>query len=209
MKHIKKIISLVLVLVLGLMVVSCGGNPGIDNKPEASIGNNDTASSSESKALVVYFSWSGNLQKISRWIADETGSDIYRVTPKEAYDTEYSACADRAKNEKDNGIRPELDNLLDADIMAQYDTIYVGFPVWWYDLPMSMVAFLESYDLSGKTIIPFFSHNGSASGANSLTTLKEICSNSTVHTEQVLSIADGKVDSSESEVREWVNGLSY
>jgi flavodoxin len=164
---------------------------------------------SDIKSLVVYFSWSGNLQKMSRWVADETGSDIYRVTPKEAYDTEYEGCADRAKNEVDNGIRPELSNLLDSDVMAEYDVIYVGFPIWWYDLPMPMVSFLESYDLSGKTIIPFFSHNGSSDGAGSLDTLEEISANSTVLTDQVLSVKDGNVDSSEQEVRDWVNGLVF
>jgi hypothetical protein len=72
---------------------------------------------------------------------------------------------------------------------------------------MSVVSFLEQYDLSGKTIVPFFSHNGSSSGANSLTTLESLCPNSTVLTDQVLSVAMSKVDSSEADVRAWVNGL--
>jgi flavodoxin len=146
---------------------------------------------------------------MSRWVADETGSDIYRVTPKVAYDTEYEGCADRAKDELDNGIRPELSNLLDSDIMEEYDVVYVGFPIWWYNLPMSMVSFLESYDLSGKTIVPFFSHNGSSDGAGSLDTLEQICANSTVLTDQVLSVKDGNVDGAEQEVRDWANGLVF
>jgi flavodoxin len=188
-----------------------------DSKTDVISNADDTAiestaeedTSDEVKSLVVYFSWSGNLQKMSRWVADETGSDIYRVTPKEAYDTEYEGCADRAKDELDNGIRPELSNLLDSDIMAEYDVVYVGFPIWWYDLPMSMVSFLESYDLSGKTIVPFFSHNGSSDGAGSLDTLEQICANSTVLTDQVLSVKDGNVDGAEQEVRDWANSLVF
>lgn len=88
--------------------------------------------------------------------------------------------------------------------MEQYDTIYVGFPIWWYDLPMAMTAFLENYDLSGKTIIPFFSHNGSSSGASSVDTLSQICTGATVLTEKALSISGNSVESAEIQVREWV-----
>lgn len=81
-------------------------------------------------------------------------------------------CADRAKNELDNGIRSEISEHINGDIMKQYDVIYIGFPVWWYDLPMPVWTFLEEYDLSGKTVITFFSHNGSSNGAGSLETIK-------------------------------------
>lgn len=74
---------------------------------------------------------------------------------------------------------------------------------------MCMVSFLESYDLSGKTIVPFFSHNGSSSGAGSLSTLESICPNSNVLTSQVLSVAGSSVDISEQVVRDWVNGLTF
>jgi flavodoxin len=93
--------------------------------------------------------------------------------------------------------------------MAEYDIIYVGFPIWWYDLPMPVVSFLESYDLSGKTIIPFFSHNGSSTGASSLSTLESVCPDSTVLSSEVLSLWGTAVDDSEQEVRDWVNGLEY
>ena len=98
------------------------------------------------KILVVYFSWSGNLDKMAHWVADETGGDLIRVTAKEAYPDNYNDTADRAKNEVDNGIRPEINVDLTPEQMAQYETVFFGFPVWWYDLPMSMWTFLESYD---------------------------------------------------------------
>ena len=161
------------------------------------------------KILVVYFSWSGNLDKMAHWVADETGGDLIRVTAKEAYPDNYNDTADRAKNEVDNGIRPEINVDLTPEQMAQYETVFFGFPVWWYDLPMSMWTFLESYDWGGKTIIPFFSHEGSSNGAGALPTVEKLAAGATVRSGDALSIRGGNVASSENDVRDWVKGLSY
>ena len=173
-----------------------GSHGGIDNEPESDV-------SGESKILVAYFSWSGNGQQMARWIADETGGELFRIVPEESYGEDYGACADRAKNELDNEIRPALSSHIDADVMAQYDTIYLGFPIWWYDLPTPVWTFLEEYDFSGKTIIPFFSHNGSSSGANSLNRLTQLAKGATVLTDEVLSIPGSSVANSEDKVKEW------
>lgn len=77
---------------------------------------------------------------------------------------------------------------IDADIMAQYDITYLGFPVWWYDLPMSVWTFLEEYNLEGKTVIPFFSHNGSANGANSVNRVSELAKGAVVLSDEALSL---------------------
>ena len=161
------------------------------------------------KILVVYFSWSGNLDKMAHWVADETGGDLIRVTAKEAYPENYNDTADRAKNEVDNGIRPEINVDLTPEQMAQYETVFFGFPVWWYDLPMSMWTFLESYDWDGKTIIPFFSHEGSSNGAGALPTVEKLAAGATVRSGDALSIRGGSVASSEDAVRDWVKGLGY
>ena len=159
--------------------------------------------------LVVYFSWSGNLDKMAHWVADEIGGDLIRVTAKEAYPENYNDTADRAKNEVDNGIRPEINVDLTPEQMAQYETVFFGFPVWWYDLPMSMWTFLESYDFSGKTVIPFFSHEGSSNGAGALPRVTELAKGANVRTDDALSIRGGSVASSENAVRDWVKGLNY
>lgn len=199
------IIAVIAVAVIATAVGICmklfgGSHTRIDNDPEAKI-------SGESKVLVAYFSWSGNGQQMARWIADETGGDLFRIVPTESYGEDYGACADRAKNELDNKIRPELAEHIDAETMAQYDVIYIGFPVWWYDLPMPVWTFLEEYDLSGKTVIPFFSHNGSSSGANSVNRVAELAKSATVLTDDALSLRGSSVSSSEKEVRDWVKGL--
>lgn len=172
--------------------------------------NVETTTDAESnKTLVVYFSWSGHLDSMAHWVADETGGDLYRVTAAEPYPENYNDTADRAKNEQDDGKRPEIVVDITEAQMAQYDTVFFGFPVWWYDLPMPMWTFLESYDFSGKTIIPFFSHEGSSNGANALPTVEKLASGATVRTDDALSIRGGNVDGSESEVREWIKGLGY
>jgi hypothetical protein len=109
------------IAVAGLKLLGGGARLGIDNDPEAEV-------SGDSRVLTAYFSWSGNGQQMARWISEETGGELFRIVPEESYGEDYEACADRAKNELDNGIRPELSSHIDADIMAQYDVIYIGFP---------------------------------------------------------------------------------
>lgn len=198
--------GLIVIIIVGVILIAAavfvvyrvtgGAHVGIDNKPEAPPQGN-------SNTLVVYFSWSGNGQKMARWIAEEKGADIFRIVPADDYGSDYQACADRAKSELDNGTRPELAEHIDKETLDKYDTIYLGFPVWWYDLPMPVWSFLEEYDLSGKTIIPFFSHNGSSDGANSLDRVKELAPDSDVRTDDALSINGNNVANSEDEVKEW------
>ena len=201
---IKKIASIILCVTLMMtLLAGCGGRS--TDVPQTE----ETDLTNDSKVLVVYFSWSGHLQTMSHWIADETGGDIVRVVTKEPYPEDYNATADRAKKEQDDGTRPEITIELTEEELAKYDTIFLGFPVWWYDLPMPMWTFLERADLSGKTVIPFFSHEGSSNGASSLGTIEKLAEGAEVKSGDALSIRGGSVDSSEEEVREWVRNLGY
>ena len=114
------------------------------------------------KNLVVYFSESGNTQKLAETIHDIVGGDIVRIVPTNAYPAEYNALADYAKNERDTDARPEYKEL--GVNIADYDNIFVGYPMWWYTLPMIMYTFFDNNDFSGKTIIPFNTHEGSGDG---------------------------------------------
>lgn len=116
---------------------------------------------------------------------------------------------DRAQDELNNGTRPPLSAHIEKETMAEYDVIFVGFPIWWYDLPMPVWSFLEEYDLSGKTIIPFFTHNGSSSGAGSISTLEELCPDSTVLTDNYFTYTSNNVAEVESAVDEWLTELDY
>ena len=171
--------------------------------------SSDINTEDTNRILVVYFSWSGHLDSMAHWVADETGGDLYRVTAADPYPEDYNATADRAKQEQDDDVRPEISVDITPEQMSEYDTIFLGFPVWWYDLPMPMWTFLENYDFSGKTIIPFFSHEGSSNGANALPTVEKLAVGATVRSDDALSIRGGNVDSAENDVRAWVQGLNY
>ena len=171
--------------------------------------SSDINTEDTNKILVVYFSWSGHLDSMAHWVADETGGDVYRVMAADPYPEDYNATADRAKQEQDDGVRPEIVVDITPEQMSEYDTIFFGFPVWWYDLPMPMWTFLENFDFSSKTIIPFFSHEGSSNGANALPTVERLATGATVRSDDALSIRGGNVDGSENDVRMWVQGLDY
>lgn len=107
------------------------------------------------KILAVYFSWGGTTKRVAEEIVSLTKADIFRIEPVTPYPTEYTPCTEVAKVEVDEGIRPNLKSVVkDLD---QYDTIFVGCPVWWHTAPMVIWSFLESqnYNFKGKTIIPF------------------------------------------------------
>lgn len=194
------VVLIAVIAVIGMRLLGGGSHTGIDNNPEAEVSGN-------SKVLVAYFSWSGNGQQMAGWISEETGGELFRIVPEESYGEDYETCADRAKDELDNGTRPKLSSHIDADIMAQYDVIYLGFPVWWYDLPMPVWTFLEEYDLEGKTIIPFFSHNGSSNGANSVNRVTELAKGAAVLSDESLSLRGSDVGDSETEVKEWATSF--
>lgn len=229
----KKISTIFLSIAMALSLTACGANSGNSSSSVQQSQSSNSANSTEQSAagtysnapenssetaqeistengsniLVAYFSWSGNGKQMAEWVADEVGGDLFRIVPEEAYSDDYNACADRAKNELDDEIRPALSSHIEADKMAGYDTVYLGFPIWWYDLPMPVWTFLEEYDFSGKTVIPFFSHNGSSGGANSLNRIGELIPNANYRKDDVLSLPGRSVADSESTVREWAKGF--
>ena len=98
----------------------------------------------------------GNAAKLALWIQERTSGNLFSIIVEELYSSDYDQCLDRAADEKAESARPKLVNHLEN--MKDYDTIFLGFPNWWYTLPMAVHSFLEEYDFSGKTIIPFCTH---------------------------------------------------
>lgn len=107
------------------------------------------------KVLVAYFSWGGTTQRMAEEIAARTGGTLFRIETVTPYPTEYTPCTEVAKREVDEGIRPELKTKVEN--LDEYDTVFVGCPVWWHTAPMAIVSFLEDseYKFKDKTIIPF------------------------------------------------------
>lgn len=116
------------------------------------------------KALVLYFSVYGTAEKTAKEIAKQTGADIQEIVPAEPYDSNrdhYNALARRAKKEHDDDVRPAIRNPINID---DYDTIFIGYPMWWYTFPMIIYTLFDQLDFSGKTIVPFNTHMGSGDG---------------------------------------------
>ncbi len=149
------------------------------------------------KILVAYFSYQGHTANVAREIAAQTGGDLFEIKPSTPYPG-YDECLDVAKAEKNDNARPSIDGRVEN--MADYDVVFVGYPIWWYDAPMIVLSFLESYDFSGKTVIPFATSGGSPL-ADSLDSVRASASGATM--------GEGLLANDASEVAPWISGLGY
>lgn len=113
------------------------------------------------KTLVTYFSYSGVTKEMAEVIARHTGGDLFRIAEKTAYSPNYNACVNQAKDEKRKELRPALKTDISDVRLSEYDVIFVGYPIWWYDAPMIIYTFLEAHDFMGKIIVPFATSGGS------------------------------------------------
>lgn len=127
------------------------------------------------KILIAYFSWGGNTRGIAREIQAQTGADIFEISPVDPYSSDYNTVLMEAQEDQHRQARPELSEHIQD--MAEYDIILLGYPNWWASIPMPIASFLEEYDFSGKTIIPFCSHGGGRFG-QSLTAIAKLAPDS-------------------------------
>ena len=121
--------------------------------------------------LIVFFSWSGNTRGIAREIHRQTGADLYEITLTNPYSTSYNTVLMEAQEDQHNQARPEIAD--PPESIEGYDVILLGFSNWWASIPMPIAPFLEMYDFSEKTIIPFCSHGGGRFG-QSLTAIAKL-----------------------------------
>jgi len=160
-------------------------------------------SEGENKTLVVYFSATGNTEAVARRIAAEVGADTWRIEPKEPYTAaglDWTDPQSRCSKENDDpAARPELKENMAS--IAAYDVVYVGYPVWWGVAPRIVLTFLESHDLSGKTVIPFCTSTSSPLG-DSDTLLHEFAPKSTWVAGKRFTERPGK-----GEVEKWARGV--
>ncbi len=149
-----------LLIIFALFVFCCCHTAVAEN--EVSEENN--------KILVAYFSRSGenynvgmvsegNTAKLAKEIAAQTGGDLFEIVPVTAYPVSYDEMLETATQERNNDERPAIRDTVEN--FDDYDTVFLGYPIWWGDLPMILHSFMESYDFSGKTVIPFNTHEGS------------------------------------------------
>ena len=174
----------------------------------------------ESSILVVYFSRTGeqytvgvidegNTAIVAKMISEKTGADIFEILPEtDYYPYTYAELTDVAKKEQNENARPVIKDALPD--MSEYDTVFIGAPVWWGDWPMIMYTYFESADLSGKNLIPFSTHEGSGlSGFDKK--LSSAVPDANVLTGLAIRGNDCQNDKTgvESKVDEWLSELGY
>lgn len=163
--------------------------------------------------LIVYYSrkgenyWAGdirvldkgNTERVAEFVQEAVGGDLFEIVPSEPYPEGYDACCDIALNEQNSGARPAYEGDVD---LASYDTVYLGYPIWWGDLPMCVYTFLESHDWAGKDIRPFCTHAGSGL-AGTVGSIQAACAGANV--DSGLSIAGTTAQNSREEARSAVS----
>ncbi len=212
----KKIFLLLLMI---LMVSGCGGEAQEKNPAPEKKSTPEKTSAADKKILVVYFSRTGeeyavgnitkgNTEIVAEYIAQKIGADIFEIKPAQPYPDAYEPCTELAKQELESNARPALEKNIDS--LAQYDTIFIGYPIWWSALPRVVVTFLEANDLSGKTIIPFCTHGGSGL-AGTEREIKDACPNAKVldGLAVVGKTAQENFSAAQKDVDAWLTKLNY
>lgn len=192
-----------------------------DNAPDE-VAENQTA---PEKILVAYFSWAdnavldenvdavtspsvvapGNVQALAGWVQQETDGDLFAIRVTDPYPSDWDACLARANEERGSDARPELAENIEN--FAQYDTIFLGYPNWWYGVPMALLSFLEQNDFSDKTVYLFCSH-GTGGLSNSVEIISEAIPNAYI-SDQIFDCFEEEASSSRSEIKNWVSNLGF
>jgi len=217
----KKAIVILLSLTMILGLTACGNSASKTKQPSTedtfveskadtesaetstNMENTDNQDAQEHKILVAYFSATGTTKGVAEHIANGLNADIYEIVPEEAYtdaDLDYNDNNSRTTIEmNDPDARPAISGSVEN--MEQYDIIFVGYPIWWGEAPRIVSTFMESYDFSGKTIVPFCTSGGSGIGS-SASNLERLTSGATWLDGRRLNGSD-----SQDTVMEWVDSL--
>ena len=183
-------------------------------------------SEQESGVLVAYFSWAdnavidgevdavaspsvtapGNVQQLAQWISERTGGDLFSIQVTEPYSSDWDACLERANQERAEDARPEL--TASVEQLERYDTVFLGYPNWWYGVPMALLSFLEENDLSDKQVYLFCSH-GTGGLASSVEQIDEALPDSTALSENIFDVYEEDAASSQQDILAWLEELGY
>ncbi len=212
----KKIIALIITIVvivvgIGFWFISSNSKEESSNNSNTNTSENQNSNETQEEntndnqnIAIIYFSATGNTKKVAEYIKNATNGDLFEIVPKEKYmdnDLNYGNDNSRAnKEQNDSNARPEIENKINVE---SYDVIYLGYPIWWGDVPKIILTFLDNHNLNDKTVIPFCT-SGSTGISGSLSTLKNYNKN--------INWIDGKrfdSETSQNEVENWVHGLDY
>ena len=171
------------------------------SQPETNDPNNMTTEEDNS-TVVINGQVLGNTQYMAQVIQRTTNADIYRIEPQNPYPTDHTTLVAQAREEQDQDTRPAIKDSISN--LESYDTVFIGYPIWWSDLPQILYTFFDTYDLSGKTVIPFSTHGGS-SFAGTPATIQSLEPNAKLL--DGLTISRNHIQDAEQEIVDWVKGL--
>ena len=206
--------------------------PSSESLPSQEISVLEEASSSgqdeevdRENILVAYFSWAdnailaedvdavaspsviapGNVQELAGWVQEETGGDLFAIRVTEPYPSDWDECLARANQERGDQARPALQEQVEN--LEQYDTVFLGYPNWWYGVPMALLTFLEENDFSGKQVYLFCSH-GTGGLSNSVDIISEAIPNATI-SDNIFDCYEEEAAFSQADIQSWVAELGY
>lgn len=225
----------IIFMLLSIIMLSCTNNDTqkkdyiVDSLETSQNINALNISNTQNKILIAYFTWSdntivenpdsidvdaetsasvlspGNAELIANWIAEKTGGNLFSIRTQNKYSSDYDECLNQARRERDNNERPALVGRVNN--IDDYDVIFLGFPNWWYTCPMAVFTFVESYDLSGKTIIPFCTH-GTGWLSRTIRDLKNLLP-ANCEVLEPIGVYRPEVKNSKNRVLDWLKKLGY
>lgn len=227
----KKIIAMIITGILAVSVTACQSDGEQSSSQSQNSGQTESSANVEipedANILVAYFTYgenaklpdgvdasssasiqawdgdtTGNTGLAAHWISDAAGGDLFSIQTEEKYPGDYDDTVDQGQEEQSENARPKLSSHVDH--MDQYDVVFLGYPNWWGDMPMAVYSFLDEYDLSGKTVIPFVTSGGSGF-SDTVSSIKEEEPDADV--QEGLELSDSETADSEDEVKSWVESL--
>ena len=194
--------------------------------PAESSALEDSPEAVESGVLIAYFSWAenavleegvdamtspsvsdpGNVQQLAGWIQEETGGELFSIQVTDPYPSDWDACLERANEERGQNARPALVEP-QVENLEQYDTVFLGYPNWWYGVPMALLTFLEENDLSGKDVYLFCSH-GTGGLARSVEIITEAAPEANI-SDNIFDCYEEDAPASQGDIQAWVGELGF
>lgn len=211
-KRMQRLLAAGLSAALALSLSACGGGATAaqdDNTTVAPSGESTDAAqpADYDNILIAYFTADENTEPdaVSSASVTEIGGELFSIQTSVEYPEDGGALIDYAAEEQDQNARPELTTHIEN--LDDYDTIFIGYPNWWADMPMVLYSFFDEYDFAGKTIIPFNVHNGSRF-SRTIETIQELEPEATV-IEDGFTVSEHDVADAQADVASWLEGLGF
>lgn len=164
--------------------------------------NKSTSIVKDKKVLVTYFSYTGNTKAMAKEISKETGGDLFEIKTDKKYDDLTNEAKDEIENDERHTLVSKVDHI------EEYDVVFVGYPIWWHSTPVQINTFLDTYDLSDKTVIPFCTSGGSDL-SETLPSFKNSCKAKKILEGLTLNGNEATSKSNQKEIKNWLDKLEY